>query len=159
MSNQEQVEDVQRCPRRDENPQADYMCPLPDEWWENSWVLDLDKLQHEQATLAAGGTCWRWDWMPRTCSYCGSLHPEDVLKLLAEGWEHEKATGKNYKGYLHPPGYHDHCQRVLGAIGDEAAEQKVFAESKFWSPVPCTKLYIMHFSKEQIGQLNAAIQQ
>jgi hypothetical protein len=35
------------------------------------------------------------------CSFCGSLHPGQFLKLIAEGWAVEP-TDKNYKAYLHP---------------------------------------------------------
>ena len=38
----------------------------------------------------------------RSCSFCGSIHGEDAVRLMAEfGWTYEQASGKNYKGYLH----------------------------------------------------------
>jgi hypothetical protein len=45
-----------------------------------------------------------WDALPngdRTCTFCGSLHPDDVIRLTASpevSWE--KASGKNYKLYV-----------------------------------------------------------
>lgn len=38
----------------------------------------------------------------RTCSFCGSLHPDDVLAHLRNGVEIHP-TDKNYKGYLMAP--------------------------------------------------------
>ena len=39
---------------------------------------------------------WRGD---KTCSYCGSLHPEEALRLIEEGIEVDPTT-KNYKLYI-----------------------------------------------------------
>lgn len=38
----------------------------------------------------------------RSCSYCGSLHPDRFLELLREGW-YLGPTDKNYKAYLGKP--------------------------------------------------------
>lgn len=38
----------------------------------------------------------------RSCSFCGSLHPDDFLRLVGEGWI-VGATDKNYKVYLARP--------------------------------------------------------
>lgn len=54
-----------------------------------------------------------WRVMPngdRTCSFCGSLHPDDymrLLKLAADEASHvtcERASGKAYKWYVDQPG-------------------------------------------------------
>lgn len=39
----------------------------------------------------------------RHCSFCGSLHPEDFLRLLEEGAVAEGPTDKGYKVYVHAP--------------------------------------------------------
>lgn len=39
---------------------------------------------------------------PHTCSFCGSIHPEDLLNLLKENWRIEQ-TDKFFKFYLYPP--------------------------------------------------------
>ncbi len=80
---------------------------------------------------------------PRTCTGCGSAHPEDVLVLLATGWDHEKATGKTYKGYLHPPGYLSQMLRP-GGVG-----------LGIRGPSPMVKFYTPHFDSSQIVELNA----
>lgn len=38
----------------------------------------------------------------RHCSYCGSLHPDDFMRLIQEGWVWH-ATDKNYKAYIGSP--------------------------------------------------------
>lgn len=38
----------------------------------------------------------------RTCSYCGSLHPDDVIALVRSGRPLE-GTSKRYKAYISPP--------------------------------------------------------
>ena len=25
---------------------------------------------------------WKWPWNPRSCSFCGSIHPEDALYII-----------------------------------------------------------------------------
>lgn len=67
------MSDVQTCPRRLET--------------QGPWAHNNDK------------DTWGVRDGKRTCSYCGSKHPDDVLTRLAAG---EKAvpTDKNYKLYL-----------------------------------------------------------
>jgi hypothetical protein len=38
----------------------------------------------------------------RHCSFCGSLHPDDFMRLVKEGWQ-IGATDKSYKAYLGSP--------------------------------------------------------
>lgn len=38
----------------------------------------------------------------RTCNHCGGIHPEDAIRLIAEGCKVEGTT-KGYKRYLHVP--------------------------------------------------------
>lgn len=84
---------------------------------------------------------------PRTCSYCGSIHPEDALKLMEQGWEVESSTGKSYKRYLHPPGYGRYLMRVFGV--PDVTEPRDYRE-----PTPPVKLYVMHLTAEQIDKFN-----
>ncbi len=84
---------------------------------------------------------------PRTCSYCGSVHPEDALKLMEQGWEVESATGKSYKRYLHPPGYGRYLMRRLGV--PDVSEPRDYRDS-----TPPVKLYVMHLTAEQIDKFN-----
>jgi hypothetical protein len=67
---------------------------------------------------------------PRTCSFCGGIHPEDAIRLVSENWRIEPTT-KDYKRYLQPP--------LPG-----------------WHPTPPVKLYVQHFSDEQVERFNAA---
>ena len=66
----------------------------------------------------------------RTCSYCGSIHPQDVLDMRKKGWRAERSD-KPYKGYMHAP-------------RGEKAPQGVGA----------MKFYTMHFTPEQLKELN-----
>lgn len=52
-----------------------------------------------------------WDWMPdgnRTCSFCGSIHPDDLMAICKKALTDERysveGTTKSYKVYLRQPG-------------------------------------------------------
>lgn len=62
--------------------------------------------------------------MPRACSYCGGVHPGDAIDLLIDGWALEMSD-HHYKFYMQP---------------DNGAER----------PLPPVKLYLMHFSQEEV---------
>lgn len=70
---------------------------------------------------------------PRTCSYCGSAHPEDLMELVKLGWVCEMST-KPYKSYWNPP---------KGQIG----------------AIPPVKLYNNHVNQEWAEKVNAALRQ
>lgn len=121
--------ETQKCPRRAEAP----MAPGADETAPDHW--------------RPGAEAWDyfpWHWNPRTCSFCGSLHPDDAMRLLREGWAEEKATGKDYKAYLSPPADTEALRRGLTRGGPD---------KPLSAPLP--KLYVHHLSKEQILELNA----
>lgn len=50
----------------------------------------------------------RWDkdeYGVRDCSYCGSIHPDDLISLLREyGFKVIERSDKSYKWYIHIPG-------------------------------------------------------
>lgn len=96
---------------------------------------------------------WEWKWKPRTCSFCGCVHPEDALKLIEEKWMAER-TDKGYKAYLHPPGYLGGLTETL--VNMRAGVDPVEAIKNIgWSPIPPTKLYRWHFTAEQWDKLGA----
>lgn len=97
-----------------------------------------------------GGTTWRWPWAPRDCSFCGGGHPDDLLRLIREGWEVERA--KSYKAYLYPPGYRAEMERLRRLTWSYGAPI-----SAAWSPVPPVKLYTAHFSDPQLAALNVLV--
>jgi hypothetical protein len=70
------------------------------------------------------------------CSFCGSLHPEKFLGLIAEGWVVEP-TDKTYKAYL---------SEVL------TGPERVAIPGEPLPPVYCgrAKFYYQHFSDEQM---------
>jgi len=107
-----------------------------DEWRDNRWSE------------------FPWSWTPRACSFCGGLHPEDALRLVAEGWEDEM-TDKRYKGYLHPPG---HRQSMDGAFRkmDRGTDPITAMEQRPSIPsvTPPAKFYGWHFTPSQLAELN-----
>lgn len=82
-----------------------------------------------------------WDWGPddnRTCSYCGSIHPEDFVKVARRALGDERyeieGTMKSYKYYIRQPGVRNASE---GAI----------------------KFYTMHgnFSEKELLIINGAL--
>lgn len=126
----------QTCPRRMNEPGP----------WDHGEHLD------QWLTSRWGGRpehVWDWPWRPRTCTFCGGVHPDDAIQLLKEGW-HVVTTDKAYKRYLEPPG---------GKLGMEY-EGRVFDAGVYvppWGPVPPVKLYTPHMDGEQIMLFNAAL--
>jgi hypothetical protein len=102
-----------------------------------------------------GGTYWPAGApRPRTCSFCGGVHPDDAVTLLLAGWELE-GTGKADTRRLHPPGYDAGVRAMLAAI--RARRNGLPRRPAVRSPVPPVTLYIQHCTTAQIAQLNAAI--
>jgi len=111
---------------------------------------------------------WEWFWKPRTCSYCGCIHVEDVIKLLKEGWEISN-TDKPYKYYIEPPGYHfvhasfhaaqkKRREEGIPAQGDiEGFEKNSKLLEQTWSAVPPVKLYTWHITEVQADEINKII--
>ena len=62
----------------------------------------------------------------RRCSFCGGIHPDDVVRLIKDGVVTQSTT-KNYKRYL----------RIEGVEG-------------------CHKVYMQHFSSAQCDAANEA---
>jgi len=94
---------------------------------------------------------------PRTCSYCGGVHPHDAIALIVDGWEVEPTT-KGYKRYLHPPGTEANTRAFIERIGrGELDEPKPHAAPLHIDPIPPVKLYVQHFSADEIEALNRAM--
>lgn len=73
----------QRCPRREEGVFSLEKDPLPDFW-----------------DVRANGD--------KTCSFCGSLHPESVIEILKKnGFGCIERSTKNYKWYINRPEVHN----------------------------------------------------
>jgi hypothetical protein len=158
--------EIQTCPRRDEI--GSRYLENQDQWITDRWLTDPEEVEkyhkelderfrtkflNSQSTIyGPNSDLWLWTWgPPRTCDYCGSVHPEDALRLLSEGWEQEFA--KSYKAYLHPPGYKTRLEAFLASIRDKNREPGEGVPS-VWEPIPPVKLYMQHCTKEQVGQFN-----
>jgi hypothetical protein len=103
----------------------------------------------ERFNWMQGGTRWEWPWQPRTCSHCGGAHPEDIIRLVREGWESEGTT-KSYKRYIEPPRVGLQKIQTCPVHSVEVAERA-------WYAVPPVKLYVHHFNDAQVAEFNALI--
>ena len=100
---------------------------------------------------------------PRTCSFCGCVHPEDAIDLIKNrGWEIEPST-KCYKWYINPPGAMLHHKRIMASFegkqpgaGDDAEIEAAF-KAPHHVIVPPVKLYGMHGTPEQLATLNGLL--
>ena len=139
-------EEKQTCSARMSQPGPwEYKNSL-DHWQTTRWcwlARVIDHLKYRE-----GGTSWPWHWKPRTCSFCGGVHPEDAIKLVRDGWEVEGTT-KAYKRYLQPPGYRQWCKELSTTIGIGP-----FPLPPHPPPVPPVKVYTYHFSEAQREQFN-----
>lgn len=105
----------QTCPRRMN------LYENKDRWETNRWKKGIFFWRRSYVK-------WPGSWYPRTCSYCGGIHPEDVLRLRQEGWSFE-FTDKRYKLYCHPSGW-----------------PETYAN-------PPVKVYLQHFTDDQFAAL------
>lgn len=132
------------CPRRAENGLAAQTFPGPDTW-----------------TSRDGYRC---------CSYCGSMHPEDLIMAIAEKVE-LGPTDKSYKVYVHLPNPNAGKRVVTGSesgpsynIVTGLPNRKDLTlwelitnrySRKVWGTAPKTlhaKFYFQHFDKDQQGR-------
>jgi hypothetical protein len=147
------------CPRRAPYGMDQWRKPEGgDQWSENRWTgLRVTYSRSEGGvTLEQRVEPQRFpaSWQPRVCSFCGGAHPEDVLRLIAEGWEVEPSL-KGYKGYLHPPGYTQSMQGAMRKMGRGMDPIRALAERPSVSdPTPPVKIYAQHFSPAQLEELN-----
>ena len=90
------------------------------------WKRGHHRLRNRLPNPYSGGTRWDLNWSPRTCSYCGAVHPDDALRLIKQhGWR-VHGTDKPYKAYLEPSNEH--------------------------APVPPIKIKWYHWTPEQISE-------
>lgn len=153
--------EAQTCPRRmGEMGPWEYE-PLLDHWERGRWAATQEEADAEVAEFMAscngqgsiGNVLWCYPGeQPRTCSFCGGVHPDDAIALLRAGWTCGSTT-KSYKRYLEPPGYEDWHGKVLKEPFSEWGKTK----PPYPSPIPPVKLYTMHFTPEQIAAFNAVL--
>jgi len=117
------------------------------------WITDRWKKKEDR---------WNLDWIPRTCNWCGGIHPEDSIRLVKEyGFEVEK-TDKNYKIYLEPPGYRIAFNARINNLrkfkNGEIKEEDIEGRTpSVWSPTPPAKVYLQHFSQDDVDAINAVL--
>lgn len=86
---------------------------------------------------------------PRTCSFCGGIHPDDAIRMIEEGWEPDPTT-KGYKLYMEPPG-----TRAARRRRQQGAEDP----GGLPGPTPPVKLYTYHLDEGQIERCNDLLQE
>lgn len=91
---------------------------------------------------------------PRSCSFCGSVHPDDLIVLLEMDWEYEPST-KGYKSYWNPPGTQARYKEVLAEI--KRRELHKLGEPNHVSPVPPVKMYGNHVTEGHVEKINALL--
>jgi hypothetical protein len=148
-----------------------------DAWERGRWAATQEEADAEVAEYMAanprggiGNVLWCYPGeQPRTCSFCGGIHPDDAVELLRAGWTVD-CTGKSYKRYLEPPGHRAflaECearrQRWYDTIEASPDVRDVHSlrepdpTPRHPSPVPPVKLYTHHFTPAQIEAFNAAL--
>jgi len=155
----------QRCPRRDENPVNSAHFSHAD-WWERGrWASTQQEADAEVAEMIAespnvssvGNLTWGYGGeQPRTCSYCGGIHPDDAIALIKAGWSVD-ATDKGYKRYLEPPGYRAYAESFWKVRAGDMSE--AHRPPRVESPTPPVKLYVQHFNAEQIAAFNVVLKE
>lgn len=135
----------------------------PKALWFNTWVQKVHRRAHSHwyrklvflpRCWMIGNTKWFWPWQPRTCSYCGGVHPEDGIRLLEQGWECDRSS-KGYKAYLNPAGARAHRIRMMSRLAKQTNRTQVLNWSEaVWSPIPPVKFYVQHCTERQLACFN-----
>lgn len=119
--------------------------------------ITLEEFRAKHFIRGDSNDLWKWSWgPPRTCDFCGGIHPDDAIKLIEEGWEVEP-TGKNYKRYLNPPGSAVRHMAVIASLQDPKREPFEGVPS-IWTPTPPVKLYVAHFEQSHVDAFNAILE-
>jgi hypothetical protein len=81
-----------------------------------------------------------WDLGPdgnRTCSYCGSIHPDDLMEICRKTLESEEygveGTDKSYKVYVRQPGVRNASEGAIKFYKQHAPERPTEAEKALFS--------------------------
>jgi hypothetical protein len=162
----------QTCPRRAEG--LAFGSDGADRWTLENWrftdpeearksnVAESERKNLEAAAKGYKSTSYSndryWLWpgpgpMPRTCSYCGGVHPEDALKLKKEFKFEIGSTTKRYKVYIEPPGYGIEQLNSLTNMQAGVDPVEAFIKNKVRAIYPPLKAYSPHFTTEQWQEL------
>lgn len=162
----------QTCPRRAEG--SGFGVEGDDRWETASWKFtdpaeaakfnqaEADRQNAEAKAKGYNSTThpnlryWLWPGpgpAPRTCSYCGCIHPEDVLRLKKEFKFTVERSTKGYKVYIHPPGYE--MEMLEAQVNMQAGVDPIDAlgARKVEDISPPLKAYSPHFTLDQWREL------
>lgn len=144
MMSKAQIVGEQTCPRRAEAP---YQLIEPPDHWQV-------RTDPEHPGLLGNGLV--------TCSYCGSLQPDDFLERVRQG-DYVTPTDKNYKAYIGRPYTEEeteeykqipHVKALLaaGATAEDLAIPTNHQDAKFYfqhlSPEQCREFVDLYNRKE-----------
>jgi len=162
----------QTCPRRAEGP--GYGVEGADRWELKNWKFtdpeeakkanDAEaqrknaeaKSKGQSVVFSSNPRYWLWPGpgpTPRTCSYCGCIHPEDVLRLKREFKFEVTRSTKSYKVYIEAPGYGIEQVNSLANMQAGVDPVEAFSKNKVQAIYPPLKAYSPHFSPDQWSEL------
>ncbi len=162
----------QTCPRRAEGP--GYGVEGEDRWGLESWRFtdpdeaarfnraEADRTNAKAKAMGQNSVShpnlryWLWPGpgpMPRTCSYCGSIHPEDAIKLVKEFKFTVARSTKGYKVYIHPPGYEIGLLEAHVNMSAGVDPVEALGGQRVEDVAPPLKAYSPHFTPDQWREL------
>lgn len=104
------------------------------------WLWQLRKrifCNAGETTCGSVGTAAkaRWNWGPdgnRTCSHCGSIHPDDLMTICRKAIVDDRysidGTTKSYKVYVRQPGVRNASEGAIKFYGWHASDKAGEAE-------------------------------
>lgn len=92
-----------------------------------------------------------WDEADDTCSYCGSLNPDELLARIEAGTVELIPTDKNYKVYVENDGGEMFKQHYRNCYDVGVKDCPGPAECEHWvvKETSRTKFYFQHFNQDQ----------
>lgn len=131
--------------------------------WNSTWRSALDKhtCPRRSELFSVGSGVWGEDtWRKgtsfsghekndnfRSCSYCGSIHPDDFMRVIVDdGWIVEP-TDKSYKAYLARPFTQEERERYNRSMGVDEIHDLFKGHHRGES---VGKFYYQHLSEVQM---------
>ena len=108
-----------------------------DEWSKQRWELDFNDILDGRKKI------WRNKFMPRACTFCGSVNPIDALRLvIVDQWEVETETYDEPDAFIYPPGTIEYKDNMND-----------YESREIWIPIPPIRVFFVHFNVDQKRKL------
>jgi hypothetical protein len=127
-------------------PQLNPLESIYDRTWRQSFhePIWLWRLRQRIFAYAGATTCngapATWDWGPdgnRTCSHCGSIHPDDLMeicrKTIVDDRYGVEGTTKSYKVYVRQPGVRNASEGAIKFYSYHAPEKPSVADQQLFA--------------------------